>query len=482
MGVVFRPADAPRPGKTIGDRLDSLGFMVDEVVEAEYRIGVETARRAQAIERARKYSDALANEPASGKQPTSSSMEMARRAFVCEIGAALRIPDRTAERLIKTSETLVNELPSTLLALAEGRLGYRHAQILVDNSYGLDREAVRELETRMLPVAQKNTPSRFEQSVRKTRERLNPESMVERHVTAVAERGTELVPEQDGMVFYGAHLGAVAGVAIDNRITAIARSLQCDNELRTLTQLKADVFADILLDTSLVEADGRIRTTAGRGADPAFRYRSIRPTVLVTVPAMTLLGRNAASGGSEAGPSAAPRGTEVGRSAASRGRAALGGTEPGAIEGYGPIDPATARQVASFSKTFRRMLTDPVTGVVLAFDRKRYRIPKDLRTWLRVRDGTCRFPGCNRRAGPCEIDHTEDWALGGGTNHDNLAHLCKKHHTIKGASTWTVVQLGGGRLRWTSPARIPYDTDPETQIDPPAMPATKPLDGDKPPF
>jgi hypothetical protein len=453
MGVAFRPADAPRPAKTMGDRLDVLGFIVDEVVEAEHRIGVETARRAQAIERARKYSDALANEPTSGKQPTSTSVEMARRAFVCEIGAALRIPDRTAERLIKTSETLVNELPSTLLALAEGRLGYRHAQILVDNSYGLDRDAVRELETRMLPVAQKNTPSRFEQSVRKTRERLNPESMVERHATAVAERGTELVPERDGMAFYGAHLGAVAGVAIDNRITAIARSLQCDGEQRTLGQLKADVFADILLDATLVEADGRIRTTAGRGDSPAFKYRGTRPTVLVTVPAMTLLGRGDASGG----------------------------TESGSIEGYGPIDPVTARQIASFSKTFRRILTDPVTGIVLAFDRKRYRIPKDLRTWLRVRDGTCRFPGCNRRAGPCEIDHTQDWALGGTTNHDNLAHLCKKHHTIKGASNWRVVQLGGGRLRWTSPSGIPYDTDPETQIGPVAITGTT-ADGDQPPF
>jgi hypothetical protein len=429
IGVTFGSADSSRPASDFGARMDALGAMVDEVIEAEFRIGLAMSRRSQAIERARKYSEALASESSSGK-PTLSSIDMWRRAFVCEIAAALHIPERTAERLIHTSQTLVNDLPATLLALGEGRLSFRHAQILVDNSYGLDRAAVRELETRMLPVAQKNTPSRFEQSVRKTRERLNPESMVERQVKAVAERGTELIPEQDGMVFVGAHQPAAVGVAIDNRVTEIAKSLQCEDEPRTLTQLKADVFADILLDV-----DGQVGTRAGQGAGAIARYRSIRPTILVTVPALTLLKRS---------------------------------DEPATVEGYGPIDPATARELASVSKTMRRLITDPVTGIVLAFDRKRYRIPKDLRTWLRVRDGTCRFPGCNRRAGPCELDHTLDWALHGPSNHDNLAHLCKKHHTIKGSGGWKVRQLGGGRLLWTSPAKIPYETEPETQMGPAA--------------
>ena len=354
MGVAFGPADSSRPTSVSDDRMDVLGGMIDEVVESEFRVGLAMSRRSQAIERARKYSEALANDPPSGSAPTSSSRDMWRRAFISEIAAALHVPDRTAERLIHTSQTLVNQLPATLLALGEGRLSFRHAQILVDNSYGLEPRSVRELETRMLPVAQKNTPSRFEQSVRRTRERLNPESMVERQVRAVDERGTELIPEQDGMVFAGAHIPAVAGIAIDNRLTEIARSHQSEKEPRTLAQLKADIFVDILLDV-----DGQVGTKAGHGANPIDRYRSIRPTVLVTVPAMTMLRRS---------------------------------TEPGNIEGYGPIDPATAREIASFSRTMRRLIADPVTGIVLSLDRGRYRIPKDLRTWLRVRDGTCRFP------------------------------------------------------------------------------------------
>jgi hypothetical protein len=429
IGPAFGSSDQAIVMSDYARRSDVLGDLVDDIVESEHRVSIATARRAKAIDDARAFSEALANDRIAGTS-SARSIEMARRAFVSEVGAALRIPDRTAEKLIRTSQSLVNDLPSTLLALGEGRLTYRHAQILVDQGYGLDPASLRELERRMLPVAQKNTPSRFEQSVRKTRERLNPESMVERHTKAVAERGTELIAEQDGMAFFGGHVGAVLAVAIDERITTIARSRQGADEQRTLSELKADVFTDILLDV-----DGPQRTSSGRGPNPIDRYRSIRPTVLLTVPALTLLNQS---------------------------------NEPGMIEGYGPIDRITAREIASFSKTMRRLITDPVSGIVLSMDRRRYRIPKDLRTWLRVRDGTCRFPGCNRNAGKAEIDHTHDWALGGKTNYDNLASLCPGHHTLKGVGDWKVKQLGGGRLLWTSPAKIPYETEPDIHFGPAA--------------
>jgi hypothetical protein len=439
IDVTFRSPETPRPESVMAAHLDTLGGLVDEVVESEVRIAIATARRIQAIERARKYSEALASDPRVGN-PTASSIETARRAFVCEIAAALHVPDRSAERLIRTGQALVNDLPNTLLALGEGRLSYRHAQILVDNCYGLEPEVARDLETRMLPVATTRTASQFEQTIRKTRERLEPDSMVERHVRADEERNVELIPENDGMVFIGAHVPAATAIAIDNFVSDVARSLQDKHEPRTFLQLKTDVFTDLLLDV-----DGHAERTAGHGSETIARIRNIRPTLLITVPAMTMLKRS---------------------------------DEPGIVEGYGPIDPSTAREIASRSKTMRRLITDPVRGIVLTMDRRRYRIPKDLRIWLRVRDGRCRFPGCNRTAARAEIDHTHDFALGGKTDHDNLACLCPKHHALKGTSEWTVEQIGGGRLRWTSPARIPYVTDPETIMEP----AATDLPEDEPPF
>jgi hypothetical protein len=412
LGNVFRLGAAARSQ-------NRLATLVDGVVEAEVRIGEATARRARAIEDARRFAED--SVPAGAPKP---SREMARRGFVCEIAAALRIPDRTAQKLIETSKALVHDLPSTLEALGEGRLSYRHAQILVDQSYGLDKETVRELETRMIPVAERNTASRFEQSVRRTRERLNPETIVERQVAAVEERTVLLELAQDGMAWINHHVTAVQGVAIYGLLTDIARSMQVEGETRTLDQLRSDVLSDLILNV-----DDRFATVPGFGDALLDRLRSIRPKVLVTVPALTLAGKGKPSDLAE-------------------------------LEGYGPIDPETAKILVGNSKTMQRILTDPVTGVVLKLDRKRYRIPKDLRTWLRVRDGTCRFPGCNRQAGQTEIDHTDDWALGGGTNHDNLACLCKKHHALKGASDWKVKQVGGGILDWTSPAGFHYVTYP----------------------
>jgi hypothetical protein len=99
--------------------------------------------------------------------------------------------------------------------------------------------------------------------------------------------------------------------------------------------------------------------------------------------------------------------------------------------------------------------------------RDSYTVPKDLKDWLRVRDETCRFPGCRRAVTGCDIDHSTDWFCQGETAHDNLAHLCRKHHRLKHNTPWTVTHTGGGILTWTSPAGRTYTTEPETTLEPP---------------
>ncbi len=135
------------------------------------------------------------------------------------------------------------------------------------------------------------------------------------------------------------------------------------------------------------------------------------------------------------------------------------------LEGHGPIDRETALELAASAPSFTRLLTHPETGAVLSVGRASYAVPADLRTWLRVRDGTCRFPGCSRAARSCEIDHTRDWQFGHGTNHDNLAHLCPAHHHLKHQTGWAVRHRGGGVLEWTSPSGHAYTTEPETHLE-----------------
>ncbi|WP_166785544.1 HNH endonuclease signature motif containing protein, partial [Cryobacterium cryoconiti] len=153
---------------------------------------------------------------------------------------------------------------------------------------------------------------------------------------------------------------------------------------------------------------------------------------------------------------------------------------------YGPIDPDTARQIAAGAPSFTRILVHPETGAVLSVGRDRYKVPKDLKRLLRVRDKTCRFPGCNKSAAHCDLDHSVDWQFDGVTAHDNLAHLCRACHALKSETGWRVVHLGDGLLEWTSPTGRTFVSEPATVIHsastaakpatPPAEPAPNPAE------
>ncbi|WP_308799022.1 HNH endonuclease signature motif containing protein [Agromyces silvae] len=195
--------------------------------------------------------------------------------------------------------------------------------------------------------------------------------------------------------------------------------------------------------------------TAQPGTTPANYSRArevltgIRPTVHVTVPVMTLIGRT---------------------------------DDPGTLDGYGPIDADTSRKLASQAPSFTRLLTHPVTSAVLDVDRTSYRVPADLRKWLQVRDQTCRFPGCGRPAIGCDLDHSEDWAgQQGRTAHDNLAHLCAAHHHLKHDTAWSVRHLEHGVLEWTSLTGARYRTLPEGIRTAPPPPASA-SEHEPPPF
>ncbi|MGY4856974.1 HNH endonuclease signature motif containing protein [Cryobacterium sp. AP23] len=141
--------------------------------------------------------------------------------------------------------------------------------------------------------------------------------------------------------------------------------------------------------------------------------------------------------------------------------------EPATLEGYGPISPEAARRITANAPSFTRVLTHPESGVILSVDKKQQKITKGMRKVLRVRDETCRFPGCSRPAVKSDIDHTQDRQYDGGTDLDNLAHLCEGHHRLKHLSQWSVIQEPGGVLVWTSPGQRTYRTDPANPIGPP---------------
>ena len=76
----------------------------------------------------------------------------------------------------------------------------------------------------------------------------------------------------------------------------------------------------------------------------------------------------------------------------------------------------------------------------LAVGRASRVIPAALRRALAARDGSCRFPGCDRPAAWTDGHHLTHWADGGETSAGNLVLRCRPHHRK--------VHEGGWRLAW----------------------------------
>ncbi|MGO4691047.1 HNH endonuclease signature motif containing protein [Glaciibacter sp. 2TAF33] len=143
--------------------------------------------------------------------------------------------------------------------------------------------------------------------------------------------------------------------------------------------------------------------------------------------------------------------------------------EPAVLEGYGPIDVDTAKELVGKATSFIRILTHPETGAFLSVGRKRYKAPADLRMVLRLRDETCRHPGRNRAAGHTDIDHTiafNENGAGGETRIDNLASVCPPNHRDKHETGWRVTRDPDGTLHWVSPTGHGYDTESAIRIGP----------------
>ena len=144
------------------------------------------------------------------------------------------------------------------------------------------------------------------------------------------------------------------------------------------------------------------------------------------------------------------------------------GDEPADLQGYGPIDAHTARELAGTAPGWIRLLTDPETATVLSFGQKVYKVPPALRRYLVVRDEVCRFVGCTRAAKYCDVDHTVPWIEDGETIASNLAHLCRGHHLLKGSGRWRVGHDPGGTgvLTWTSWTGRTYTSEPAVKLPP----------------
>jgi hypothetical protein len=97
----------------------------------------------------------------------------------------------------------------------------------------------------------------------------------------------------------------------------------------------------------------------------------------------------------------------------------------------------------------------------------RYRPSPALADFVRMRDMTCRFPGCSRPAEYADLDHTTPHPAG-PTHASNLKALCRHHHLVKtfwaGTHGWSDRQHPDGTVVWTAPTGHTYTTYPGSRL------------------
>lgn len=446
----------------------TLAEAVETVRKADADIAAAQARRMKALADA----EHLARRLASHSRANVRMHDMAQRAVASEIGAATRLADRTVQRQMSAAAQIVDDYPQTHAALAAGRIQLSHARVIVDAGANLPQDRRASFERGALAICETETVGRARARVEILAERQHPTTLTERHATAREGRRVFTTPLPHGMSEIVSVQPAIIADAIYDRLTRQARTLLdlrkqatdranaarraggepdagdllLAGDTRTTDQIRADLLADMLLTTQ--PGADPTRDDDGPGA-----LGAIRAHVQVVVPVDALTG---------------------------------GDAEVSDLVGSGPLDAQTARVLAGGSCTgWDRILTDPVSGQVVAVDRRS--VPPALRRTVHARDRHCRFPGCRVPASRCEIDHVRDWARGGPTHLDNLQCLCQRHHSMKQFTAWRVRQLPGGVIEWTSPLGAIYIDDPpppvqfmETPDDPTGNP-----DGDAaepPPF
>lgn len=375
--------------------------------------------RLSCVEEARRVEEA--GRTGSGNGPQRFGGDLARALAVSEVAVAEGISELAAARLVSSSEALCGPQLAVLEGLEGGEFSEAHARVIAEETATLPEASAEEFGIQCLGRLQtrkgrRRTPAEFRKAVRALRERLHPDSIRARRVRAERDRGVWVRPEPDGMCTLTAFLPAEVGLAAYNRVDALARAQRAGagaEEGRTLPQLRADGLAALVL--------GGEGEAGAEGEARAELMPSAEVVVHISVEAL------------------------VGSS-----------DEPGELEGYGPIDAATARALAVAAPTWQRLFVG-VDGVPLSLGRGAYRPPKGLRRFIEYRDGTCQFAGCSRPSRPAEIDHVVEWQDGGTTDAENLQALCKKHHALKSLALWKPTRLGDeagdarGDIVWTSP-------------------------------
>ncbi|MHA7270952.1 HNH endonuclease signature motif containing protein [Arthrobacter sp. HLT1-20] len=252
------PSLARGPGQVPPSQLGVVQALMDECVGMVAAFNGLANRTAAALAAVlERYATAAATERRLlGLDKWQNDMSMS--GSNAEIGTVLGISEAAANGLVEHCTVMVRELPATHERVGSGELGWPYAVIIAEETMllrnnGLPAESVTEYEGLLLGKAQDCSLNSFKGKARRLREHLHPESIPARTRNAFQKRSLGVSRAHDGMSWLSLYAPAATVEGIWDQCTLTAQSAQGPHEPRTLTQLRADVAAALLLNQPLAQ-------------------------------------------------------------------------------------------------------------------------------------------------------------------------------------------------------------------------------------
>ncbi|TFV61991.1 UNVERIFIED_ORG: HNH endonuclease [Bacillus sp. AZ43] len=385
--------------------------------------------------------------------------------LVPELALLRSCSESEAERLLVESLVLTTSLRGTWSALHQGRISVPKMRALVDLLGTAKPAAVEAIEEQVLRNAEGMTVPQLRLRVRRALARLDAEALERRRQERARQADATHQAMGDGMGRVVIDLPVWKSAACVDAVRRLAEQQRSGGDRRPIGVIRAEIAADLLLrpwDTSRPAVTALLTIHAPLPSLSPAEPGAARPATEVNgevvsaaqcrelLAQLDMLGvRSAPAGGC----------VQVAVHDPGTGRLIAVGTPS-------ELQRATGRRRVRSSRGAGAPEDGP--GLRPPAPTAAYEPTAGQRRFVRTRDRQCRWPGCRRAPGRCDIDHGTAYGDGGPTDCWNLCCLCRRHHRIKTfAPGWHIELLADGRLVVRTPSGVTRVTRPTPWCDDP---------------
>jgi hypothetical protein len=205
------------------EQVGALGAVAEMLIEVERTIGSLLAARDGLLALGSRIAVEAAGQV---EEPSADGVDLAVRAVAAELGAALRVSDRTVQRRMLDAEIVVSRFPRVWQAQGAGLISAGHARTIVDAGMHLDDAADRDAYAgQMVEFAQTESPNRLGRMARRVADRFQRRSIDDRHKDARRERRVRVKNRADGMAELSVFGPAALVHGAFDRVTSMARAI-----------------------------------------------------------------------------------------------------------------------------------------------------------------------------------------------------------------------------------------------------------------